>query len=621
MEEEEEKTTGDGIETTTPVATTNGRPCIFYAKTGSCRLGDKCRFEHHDTDETTTKRAADTIKKSTAPITQAEDVAMEALVAWIREYRNGRIIASDIGEFYEVRPDLTGRLGGRLQALCSRHADIIRMVPEGKSVFLEVVRSSPPPHKSLSAPTQHDVSLLVGFIKEHGNGKLRIADLPRLFQRSHYLGGVFAGRLAQACTSFPNLLRIRTDDDGEDWLELGDSAATTRSPSSAPPTSPVDFDHAVDRLVEWIRAKGGEVWASNVSQFYSDNPDLAGCFLRRMRTLGETHPHLIQVTVSPDGGGLLLKVRGGGDDGGETQGVGITQVEGVRVSADSRAVGELLAREVEDMLALDVIADARGTISLVQLNGNAEADKVLWVDVFSAGPRIWQDSGLKHVLEDPTIIKIMHDCASAVGCLFRAGVKLASVWDTKSACAVLVGPTHQFVQVAEAYEVQWQEKFPKDVAATSGGTSAAAPVPEAFTRPISAKLALLAARKVAHLVPLYVRMRQDAFSTDMLERCFQASTVVVKSSQAAAAAAAAVAVVAAAAAVKPAATLAKKRPPMHTGGGTKPLSGTEMLQALHKAGFPPDACYHFHIVGHCKSHPKLGGHSKYGPCKFVHEMG
>ena len=521
------------------------------------------------------------------------------------------MLASDVNAFYSVFPDLFGKLGGKLQAVCQKRPDLLHMVHDGKSVYIESVKSSPATSKAPAQANDANVQLLVDFVRESG-GRMLASDVTKFYNRYPSLAGVFTGRLIQICQKHPSLLRMRSLGVGSEYLEtVGDSpleASDIIAPSSSKPTpasgsqpassstsshQPIDFDSAVVRLVDWIRSHGGQIYASNVSQFYSDNPDLTGCFLGKIKSLCETHPRALEL-VGPtnDGGKIVLKVKeqasaSSSSSADAAQRKTTLKVANVDVTGDAARVKGALVL-LEDTIAVDIKADARG-LSLVLINCGSKLESCLLIDVAPPlGVGILRESGLAQVLENPSVIKVMYDCSQAANHLARAGIRLSSVWDTKSACAVLVGNNHSFDQVLETYEIESSPGFGNEPEVERGKNL------DCFARPVSEELVLIGAYYIAHLVPLYERMRQDAFSTDMLERCFQASALIIKTQ------------------LLSADEVAKKA----TVGPPPPrsLSGTDMLAALDKAGLPPNACYHFHIAGHCRPHPK------YGPCKFLHDF-
>jgi len=101
------------------------------------------------------------------------------------------------------------------------------------------------------------------------------------------------------------------------------------------------------------------------------------------------------------------------------------------------AIQEIMGREKAKIIAVDcegVNLGRNGRLCLVQV---ATPTKAYLFDIIEGGAAVF-DSGLRQLLEDPAVLKVMHDCRLDSDALFHEHrVNLANVFDTQVAYAVV----------------------------------------------------------------------------------------------------------------------------------------------------------------------------------------
>ena len=104
---------------------------------------------------------------------------------------------------------------------------------------------------------------------------------------------------------------------------------------------------------------------------------------------------------------------------------------------------ERVRSEQHPLIAVDIEGDLseNGLLSLIQIKVDGHPPMIF--DALKDGSGVILGSGLKRVLEDPTVVKVMHDCRKDAVALFgQLGVRLASVYDTqvcaRTDCGLLV---------------------------------------------------------------------------------------------------------------------------------------------------------------------------------------
>jgi ribonuclease D len=93
---------------------------------------------------------------------------------------------------------------------------------------------------------------------------------------------------------------------------------------------------------------------------------------------------------------------------------------------------ERLRSEQHPLMAVDIEGDLSedGKLSLIQIK--VDGLPPLIFDALENGMGMLLGTGLIRVLEDPTVIKVMHDCRKDAVALFgQLGVRLVSVYDTQ----------------------------------------------------------------------------------------------------------------------------------------------------------------------------------------------